>query len=115
MEHRTTGTLADSLGHEVLLRAVRERYGRVATEPAAALGFPIGRRFAEAVGYPPELLDRLPTSAASFTGVGAPVRAARLQAGESVLDLGCGAGLDTAWAATQVGSDGRVIALDMAQ
>jgi SAM-dependent methyltransferase len=108
-------TLADKLGHDLLRRAVRDRYARVATEPDTPHGFPVGRAFAEAIGYPTTLLDRLPGAAASFTGVGTPVEAARLQPGETVLELGCGAGLDTAWAAPRVQPGGKVIALDMAQ
>jgi SAM-dependent methyltransferase len=102
------------VSHGALRRAVRERYGRVATEPTAALGFPVGRAFAEAVGYPAGLLERTPGAAAAFTGVGTPVRAARLQPGERVLELGCGAGLDTTWAAAAVQPAGCVIAVDMA-
>lgn len=109
-----TGTLADRLDHDVLRRAVRERYGRVATAPETPLGFPVGRAFAQALGYPLKLLDRLPQAAASFTGVGTPINVARLQPGETVLELGCGAGLDTVWAAGEIQPDGRVIALDMA-
>lgn len=78
------------------------------------MGFPVGRKFAAAVGYPPELLERVPSAAASFTGVGTPVRVAGIQPGETVLELGCGAGLDTAWAAPLVQPGGRVVALDMA-
>jgi len=107
-------TLADRLDHGVLKRAVRERYGRVATQPDAPLGFPVGRAFAQAIGYPTELLDRVPGAAASFTGVGIPVRAAQLRPGEPVLELGCGAGLDTTWAAGEVQPGGRVVAIDMA-
>jgi arsenite methyltransferase len=109
-----TGTLADTLDHDVLRRAVRERYGRVATTPETPLGFPVGRAFAQALGYRPELLDRVPHAAASFTGVGAPVSVAQLRPGETVLELGSGAGLDTVWAAGEIQPDGRVIALDMA-
>jgi arsenite methyltransferase len=107
-------TLADRIDHAVLRQAVRERYGRVVTEPGAPLGFPVGRDFATAVGYPAERLDRFPVAAAAFTGVGTPVSVARLQPGETVLDLGCGAGLDSAWAAELVGRGGRVVALDLA-
>jgi SAM-dependent methyltransferase len=109
-----TGTLADTLDHDVLRRAVRERYARVATTPATPLGFPVGRAFAQSLGYPPELLDRFPEAAASFTGVGTPVSVAQLQPGETVLELGCGAGLDTIWAASALEPGGQVIALDMA-
>jgi SAM-dependent methyltransferase len=97
-----------------LRQAVRDRYGRVATEPGARLGFPVGREFAQAVGYPLELLERVPGAAASFTGVGVPVKWASLQPGELVLELGCGAGLDTTWAAEAVQPGGRVIAIDFA-
>jgi ubiquinone/menaquinone biosynthesis C-methylase UbiE len=46
-------------------------------------------------------------------GVGNPVRHAALRSGEVVLDVGCGAGIDTLLAAREVGDSGRVLALDM--
>jgi arsenite methyltransferase len=107
-------SLPELLGHDRLHQAVRERYGRVATEPTAVFGFPVGRAFAEAVGYPADVLERAPGAAASFTGVGTPVRVARLRPGERVLELGCGAGLDTTWAAAEVQPGGLVIAVDLA-
>lgn len=94
---------------------MRDRYNAVASEPTAAYGFQVGRAFAEALGYPAALLDQLPpASVARFTGVATPVYAAALRPGEWVLDLGCGAGLDTIVAAQAVGPTGRVIALDFA-
>jgi arsenite methyltransferase len=108
--------LAQRLGPERLRQAVQERYSAVATDPAGDYGFRVGREFALALGYPPDLLDRLPASSvASFTGVATPVFSAALRPGERVLDLGCGAGVDTAVAAEAVGSTGRVIALDFAR
>jgi arsenite methyltransferase len=99
-----------------LRRAVRDRYAAVASEPQGHYSFRVGRAFAEALGYPPELLDSLPASAVeAFTGVATPILRADLQPGETVLDLGCGGGLDLALAARAVGPTGRAIGVDMAE
>jgi SAM-dependent methyltransferase len=64
--------------------------------------------------YSAEELSALPSDAAALAlGVGHPVRAAKLRPGEAVLDLGCGAGIDTLLAAQAVGAQGRAIGLDM--
>jgi arsenite methyltransferase len=95
--------------------AVVERYGQVATDPDGAFNFPVGRDFAEAVGYPTEVLDRLPAPAAqSFAGVTYYHARTALRPGETVLDLGCGAGLDALLASVVVGPTGRVFAVDYA-
>lgn len=104
-----------ALSPEQLRAAVAERYGQVATDPAGPFNFPVGRAFAEAVGYPPALLDRLPAPASrSFAGVTYSHERTALQPGERVLDLGCGAGLDAIIAAEAVGPGGRVQAVDYA-
>mgnify|MGYP001765619541 CR=1 FL=1 len=64
--------------------------------------------------YPVEALQDLPADIADFTaGSGDPVTPAKLQPGETVLDLGSGGGLDCFLAAKQVGPGGRVIGVDM--
>jgi len=107
--------LADHSGDEIK-SAVAERYGLVATTPGQEFNFPVGRKFAESVGYDPELLDRLPAGMwESFTGAGNPQAFVDARPGETVLDLGCGAGLDLYLYAQQVGSTGHLYGLDISQ
>src|SRR5690348_10836265 len=88
--------------------AVAERYGKVALSPHDWFNFPVGRRFAESIGYDPALLDALPCGLwESFTGAGNPLPFVDAQPGETVLDLGCGAGLDLYFYARKVGEAGR--------
>ena len=58
---------------EAIKQAVRGKYNEVAATPGATFSFPVGREFAESVGYSPEILDKLPSSIwESFTGAGNP-------------------------------------------
>ena len=94
-------------------RAVADRYGQVATDPGGSFNFPVGRDFALAVGYPPDTLAGVPKAAVrSFAGVTYYHGRTALQPGETVLDLGCGAGLDAILAARAIGPTGRVVAVD---
>src|SRR6516162_7987052 len=95
--------------------AVRERYSRAATDPGGRYNFKVGRSFAEALGYPSELLDELPPGAAeAFTGVATPSLVADVQPGQTVVDLGCGAGLDLIVLSRKVGPAGRAVGIDFA-
>ncbi len=104
----------EQLAPESIRAAVAAEYGHVVSQPGTPLPFPVGRAFAESLGYPPDLLDSLPARAVSgFAGVSYPLRHAALQPGEEVLDLGCGAGMDSLIAARQVAPRGRVHGLDL--
>ncbi|HEX2172647.1 MAG TPA: methyltransferase domain-containing protein [Dehalococcoidia bacterium] len=95
---------------------MRDRYAAIATNPRQGFNFAVGRAYAEALGYPAALLDALPATATeAFTGVASPVFRAELAPGETVVDLGCGAGLDLAIAARAVGSSGHAIGVDLAR
>ncbi|MBL8815118.1 MAG: methyltransferase domain-containing protein [Planctomyces sp.] len=94
--------------------AVAERYSSVATDPAEKFNFPVGRKFAESVGYQTAILDNLPQGMwESFTGAGNPQAFVDAKPGETVLDLGCGAGLDLYLYSQKVGPTGKLIGLDL--
>lgn len=97
-----------------LERRVKDVYRDVARRPQDMYHFEMGRALAERLGYPPELLDRVPSAAVeSFAGVGYYFDLARPTAGERVLDLGSGSGMDTFALAHIVGTGGRVTGIDM--
>lgn len=92
---------------------VRKAYSAAAENPQGEHPFPVGRRFAESLGYRKKLLASLPsTSVDAFSGVCNAAISADLPAGITILDLGCGAGLDSLIAARRVGPKGRVIGVD---
>lgn len=92
---------------------VRRAYSAAADRPDGEHPFPVGRSFAERLGYPADLLDRLPDACvAAFAGVSNVSLFADLPPGAAVLDLGCGAGLDALIAAERVGPEGSAVGVD---
>ncbi|HJS20186.1 MAG TPA: arsenite methyltransferase [Anaerolineales bacterium] len=102
-------TLSPTPIHE----AVREHYAERIQNNASCCGSD-NCCGADSTLYPEELLATLPEgeSAVSY-GCGDPVTLASLQPGQTVLDLGSGAGLDCFFAARKVGQTGKVIGVDM--
>ncbi|MBI2186414.1 MAG: methyltransferase domain-containing protein [Acidobacteria bacterium] len=105
---RTTHS-ACVLSEEVADRSrttVREFYGHAAEQPQAELCCPVQPDAEDLAHIPPEVVER-------FYGCGSPVSAAAPQAGETLVDLGSGAGIDCFIAARRVGAGGRVVGVDM--
>jgi arsenite methyltransferase len=114
MKTNTTLPGPGGVDPQELERHIAEMYREVANEAGRDLHFPTGRLLAEALGYPAELLDRLPAEAVnSFAGVGYHLCLVGLLPGERVLDLGSGSGMDVFAAATKVGPDGSVTGVDI--
>jgi len=101
-------------------KAVRERYGNIAKQsspccaPATSCcGGSATQDISKAIGYSDEELQSVPEGANLGLGCGNPVALASLKKGETVLDLGSGAGFDCFLVANKVGKKGRVIGVDM--
>lgn len=97
-----------------LERKVKAMYRAVAESPDGEFHFEMGRPLAERLGYPAPDLDAIPADAIrSFAGVGYYFDLGQPRAGEVVVDLGSGSGMDSFIAARHVGPEGRVIGIDM--
>ncbi len=92
-------------------------YTRVAVGPDGEFHFHRGPAYAVGVlGYDREELDELPADVtARFAGIGNPHAIAPLRVGATVLDVGCGAGMDLLLAARHVGPGGTAIGVDMTE
>ena len=99
---------------------VKGRYARIAKQdqesccPSCGCGTSSLLQ-AKAVGYSGEELEHIPEESVMGLGCGSPTAIADLKAGEVVLDLGAGAGVDVFLAANKVGPTGRVIGVDMTE
>jgi arsenite methyltransferase len=101
-------------------KVVRAKYAQIAKQdqesccPSCGCGASSLLK-AKAVGYSTEDLGHVPGESVMGLGCGSPAATADLKAGEVVLDLGAGAGVDAFLAANKVGPTGRVIGVDMTE
>lgn len=108
VSHRPTVDLDE------LRQAIQDEYAAVAQSPQQGFHFHTGRPLARLLGYEQAWLDGIPDgSLESFAGTGNPFSLGTLHPGERVVDVGCGAGLDSLIAARMVGPHGQVIGVDM--
>jgi SAM-dependent methyltransferase len=97
-----------------LRREIQAEYALVATEPARGFHFHTGRPLARLLGYDDAWIEGIPESAIeSLAGTGNPFSIRPLGAGERVVDVGCGDGIDSLIAAKMVGERGAVVGIDM--
>jgi len=93
---------------------IRNKYIKVADNPEGLFEYPTGRSGLEAQKYDPELVNALPQAViSSYCGVGNPFSLGPINKGDAVLDIGCGAGVDTILAAMMVGPTGKAVGIDI--
>jgi SAM-dependent methyltransferase len=94
--------------------SIHQKYAKVSDSPEGLFRYPTGRAGLEALNYDPEIIQALPEAAvASYCGVGNPFTLGPVHEGESVLDIGCGCGVDTLIAAIMVGPTGKAVGIDL--
>lgn len=101
---------------EELRVEIQKEYTNVALDPNKGYHFHMGRKLADILGYDKSLYADLPESnIASFAGTGNPFSVGDVHAGETVVDVGSGAGFDSLIASRLVGLAGRVVGVDMTE
>ncbi|MFO0808997.1 MAG: methyltransferase domain-containing protein [Gemmataceae bacterium] len=100
------------MSNETVFGEVRAKYAAVAASELSSDHAGV-RAVAEAFGYTPEELAAIPAEANMGLSCGNPTASASLRPGETVVDLGCGGGLDVLLAAQKVGPTGKAVGIDM--
>ena len=99
---------------EKIEAGIRDKYIKVADSPEGLFKYPTGRSGIEAQKYDPELVGALPEAViSSYCGVGNPFSLGPINKGDVVLDIGCGAGVDTILAAMMAGPTGKAVGIDI--
>ena len=107
-------TKFSSIERDKIYKGIRKKYKKVAKKPDGLFKYPTGKAGLEALQYDPGIMEALPeTVLAAYCGVGNPFSLGAVNAGESVLDIGCGAGVDTIFAAKMTGPAGKAVGIDL--
>ncbi|HXZ43200.1 MAG TPA: methyltransferase domain-containing protein [archaeon] len=98
----------------IIREDIAQKYRKAAVSPKGLFRYPTGEASARGLGYCLDLLPAIPLAVRDrFVGVGNPFSLGPIHAGESVLDLGCGAGFDSFFAGQLVGLKGQVVGVDL--
>ncbi len=94
--------------------AIHGKYRKVAKNPEGLFQYPTGRAGLETLRYDPKLIEALPdTVTNAYCGVGNPFSLGTVNPGDAVLDIGCGAGVDTLLAGMMAGATGTAVGIDL--
>ena len=93
---------------------IHEKYSKVAKTPEGEFEYPTGRKGLMELNYDGTLIKKLPdVVASSYCGVGNPFSLGNINEGDQVLDVGCGAGVDSLLAGIMVGPSGSAVGVDI--
>lgn len=107
-------TMVSDEDRKKIENGLQKKYSKVAITPEGNFQYPTGEAGLKGQNYSSEILKNLPQDVLfSYCGVGNLFSLGTVNEGESVLDIGCGAGVDTLIAAIMVGDKGNVIGIDI--
>ena len=99
---------------ENITKSILEKYAKASFSMEGSFRYPTGAPALRMLGYEETILSLLPESVqAAYCGVGNPFSLGAIDPGMAVIDIGCGAGVDTLFAALMVGPGGRVVGIDI--
>jgi SAM-dependent methyltransferase len=99
---------------EEIQESVRQKYAEVSKSAEGKFNYPTGKDGARLLGYDLKVINNMTEELLdSFCGVGNPFSLGPINTGETVLDIGCGAGFDLIIAGRMVGPDGKVLGIDL--
>lgn len=95
-------------------KGIRDKFSKVAVSPEGHFNYPTGKEGLQNLEYDENLFEKLPNAViSSYCGVGNPFSLGEIHQGELLLDVGCGAGVDSIIAGLMVGPGGSVHGVDI--